>query len=222
MKKISAAATRRPPARLRLAKLLEEEILSGRIKPGTRLQQLVLAQRLKISQSAVREALQELEYRGLLRKVGRSWWVTRLEEDELVEYFQVRALLEPYAYRLAASHWSEEATRRLQSCIERMELAAQMSDYSIHWAADVEFHQTVWDAQPNRCLRQLLRMVCLPIFANGLLRHAQIPASSYRRSLRWHQLLLRMLRTGEGAATERAARRAVREFLHLNLKDFAA
>ena len=222
MNRRDAARTARQPVRVSLANLLQEEILSGRLPPGTRVHQLELSQRLGLSQSAVREALQELELRGLLRKVKRSWMVTRLGPEELVEFFQVRALLEPFAFRLAAHDWNEEATRELQACLERMKAASETSDYSIHWAADVDYHQIVWRVQPNRCLERLLRMVCLPIFANGLLRGRPVPSGSYRRSLRWHALLLRLLRARDGVAAERAARRAVREFLNLNLRDFAS
>lgn len=220
MRKTSRVPRLVGPIRVGLANLLQDEILSGRIAPGSRIQQLDLARRLKLSQSAVREALQELEHRGLLRKRGRSWEVTRLSDGELVDHFQVRALLEPFACRLAAFHWTEEATRRLEDCVSRMEEAARLADYAMHWAADVDYHLTIWEVQPNRCLEQLLKTVSLPVFANGLLRHAAIPPESYRRSLRWHLLLLRLLRVRDGIAAERAARRAVREFLALNLKDF--
>jgi Transcriptional regulators len=220
MHRLPKTLDRSAPIRIGAANLLQEAILSGQVKPGQEIPQLPLAKRLGLSQSSVREALQELEYRGVIRKRGRNWIVTELSEGELAGLYEVRALLEPYACRLAAMLWTDAGTAQLEECMRRMRNAAARRNYRDHWNADIEFHQTIWRVQPNRSLERQLNLVCMPIFAHGVLQHAAIPASSYQRSLRWHALILDLLRQRDAAGVEQAVRRIVRGFHRLNLKDF--
>jgi DNA-binding GntR family transcriptional regulator len=90
------------PVCLQAANMIEEAILCGHILPGEEVPQLTLSKRLGLSQPTIREALQELEHRGLVVKHGRIRTVTNFSEQDLGNIFQVRMLLEPFACRLSA------------------------------------------------------------------------------------------------------------------------
>ena len=220
MHRIKQELDRSAPIRIGAANLIQGAILEGQVLPGQEIPQLPLAKRLGLSQSSIREALQELEYRGMIQKSGRSWKVTQLSEDEMADLYQVRALLEPHACSLAAAHWNHDAGVKLEDCLKRMAKAARQRNYREHWSADIDFHQTIWRVQPNRFLERQLHMVCMPIFAHGLLHHTTIPESSYRRSIQWHSLIVELLRTRDAARVTRVVSRIVRRFHRLNLEDF--
>jgi len=221
MTRLKEKLDRSEPIRISAANLIQATILQGEVLPGEEIPQLPLAKRLGLSQSSVREALQELEYSGIIQKSDRSWKVTQLSTDEMADLYEIRALLEPHACSLAATHWNDAAAIELEDCLRRMVKAAQSSDYREHWSADIAFHHTIWRVQPNRALERQLQMVCMPIFAHGLLNHTTIHESSYRRSIQWHRLIWELLRTRDSVRVGRVVHRIVRRFHRLNLEDFA-
>ena len=90
--------------RRQLADRLFEAILEGELRPGERLAEVRLARQLGVGQSTLREALQELEYRGLLTKnENRGTFVTKLTTQKVNEIYAVRLELEPLAASLAAA-----------------------------------------------------------------------------------------------------------------------
>ncbi|MGL4648933.1 MAG: GntR family transcriptional regulator, partial [Caldilineaceae bacterium] len=100
-----ARAMKRESARRvdEVGRSLEEEILSGALRPGDRLLVIPLAQRFDVSQSTIREALLTLERHGLAQtRPRRGTFVTRLSEAEAVELCRMRALLEAYAVTVGA------------------------------------------------------------------------------------------------------------------------
>lgn len=208
--------------RFEVARLLESAILEGRIKPGTRLPELVLSKRLGVSQASIREALQQLESTGLVSKhPNRGSFVISLAPEDLVAIYQLRQELEPMACALAAERISREGLEALQTCILEMEEAAKKQDYRAHSNADLRFHRLIWEAQPNRYLEKLLRVICLPLFANDLVRRNPTAYLNYERSTRQHTLILRALGARDPSLAQKLVRRLIRRFLRQDLIDFS-
>ena len=129
---------------------LLEDIRSGTLSPGARLRETELAERLGISRTPVREAIRQLETDGLVIHLPRQGATIRsLDHAEVVELYEMRAVLEGTAARLAA---------RAASDIELAELAALNSELESApvGAAARElnrvFHRTLIDAARNRFL----------------------------------------------------------------------
>lgn len=82
---------------------LREMIVDGELAPGESLSEQVISSRLGASRTPVREAFQRLSREGLLRLVpGRGAFVTEISIPDIVELFQLREALEPFAAGLAA------------------------------------------------------------------------------------------------------------------------
>jgi DNA-binding GntR family transcriptional regulator len=94
--------------------LILEAIEQGDYRPGSRLVESELAERLGVSRTPVREALQRLETQGMLTRDGRSLIVASLDHGQLSELYTVRSELEGLAARLAARHATEEEVRVLR------------------------------------------------------------------------------------------------------------
>lgn len=210
------------PIRVAAANFLQNAILNGELRPGQEIPQQRLSQEMGFSQSSLREALQELETRGLIMKSGRSWTVTQLSLDDLADIYQLRAVLEPAACRLAAHHWSQELNDKLEDLIQQMHQAALDKDYFRHAQADMEFHRSIWSCQPNRLLEKYLNQVCMRLWAYDLVERCGCAYLDFDRSLRQHRTILSVLNARDGVRAEKVVRRLVERFHRQDIVDFNA
>lgn len=134
---------------------LREQILSGDLPPGAALRQAHLAMKMGVSRAPVREALKALDSVGLVVfRPRRGYHVARLDVGEIVEIFEIRAILEEYGGRLAAQMRTAADIQALE------ELYAQMDDYTDQtpaniatWAAlNEKFHTRLFQASGRRHL----------------------------------------------------------------------
>lgn len=134
---------------------LRAAILGGRLQPGARIVEADIARQMTTSRSPVREAVRKLEHEGLLEYVPRRGTiVVGLSHDEVADAYQLRAHLEAYGARLAATRASEAQLAHLLEMIERMRECASSHDLEGLVAADVEFHRSVCDASGSPRLLQ--------------------------------------------------------------------
>jgi DNA-binding GntR family transcriptional regulator len=134
---------------------LRAAILGGRLQPGARIVEADIARQMATSRSPVREAVRKLEHEGLVEYVPRRGTiVVGLSRDDVADAYQLRAHLEAYGARLAATRASEVQLTRLLEMIERMRDCASTNDLEGLVAADVEFHRLVCDASGSPRLLQ--------------------------------------------------------------------
>src|SRR5207253_6186016 len=101
--------------------LIREAIVDGRLEPGRRLKEEELARELGISRTPVREALLVLQSEGLVAaEPNRGATVRSHDAEDLDDLYQLRALLEGYAARRAATRIAEEALGELAASCERL------------------------------------------------------------------------------------------------------
>ena len=137
--------------------LILEAIDSGLYRPGDRLVESELAERLGVSRTPVREALQRLETQSLLARDGRSLIVASLDHNQMAELYVVRAELEGLAAKLAAKHATPEEKRVLQEMVD--EDRAILGDPGKLARANRRFHKQIHLASHNRYLVQQLDLV---------------------------------------------------------------
>ena len=130
---------------------LRSEIREGTLKPGTRLTETELAERLAISRTPVREAIRRLEAEGLVDHQPRTGAVVRsLDYPEIMELYEMRTVLEGTAARLAAraaSPMELEELRSINADMGRVTTsAAEMA------RLNRQFHLRLLDAARNRFL----------------------------------------------------------------------
>ncbi|MBB5516264.1 DNA-binding GntR family transcriptional regulator [Rubricella aquisinus] len=134
-----------------------QAIDNGEFNPGDRLVESELADRLGMSRTPIREALQRLETQSVLARDGRSLIVSSLDHDQLGELYVVRAELEGLAARLAAQHAAPEEIRVLYDMIDADKKL--MSDPKAMSRANKRFHRQIHLASHNRYLIQQLDSV---------------------------------------------------------------
>src|SRR5688500_18204979 len=100
---------------------LLEEIRAGLLRPGTRLTESELAERLAVSRTPVREAIRRLEADGLVTHEPRVGAMVRsLGYAEVMELYEMRNVLEGTAARMAARSASEVDVAELAALNEEM------------------------------------------------------------------------------------------------------
>ena len=129
----------------------------GTYRPGDRLVESELAERLGVSRTPVREALQRLETQSLLARDGRSLIVASLDHNQLSELYVVRSELEGLAAKLAALHATPEEIRVLREMVEADN--ALVDNPPALARANRRFHKQVHLASHNRYLVQQLDLV---------------------------------------------------------------
>lgn len=137
--------------------MILDAIDSGIYRPGDRLVESELAERLGVSRTPIREALQRLETQSLLVRDGRSLIVASLDHNQMAELYVVRGELEGLAARLAARNATEEEVRLLREMVEADN--ALLEHPAALARANRRFHKQIHLASHNRFLVQQLDLV---------------------------------------------------------------
>lgn len=140
----------------RLTAVIEEEILSLRLKPGDRLDEVRLAQRYGTSRTPVREALRQLSANGLIElRPHRGAVVAKLGIRELIDVLEVMAELEGACGRLAAKASFKSDLEAIEDALALCRNHASANDIQGYKAANETFHETIYRASRNSCLISL-------------------------------------------------------------------
>ena len=182
--------------------LILEAIDSHIYTPGDRLVESELAERLGVSRTPVREALQRLETQNLLTRDGRSLIVASLDHTQMAELYVVRGELEGLAAQLAARHATPEEVQVLRDMLEADKALA--GDPSALARANRRFHKQIHLASHNRFLVQQLDLVHRSM---ALLATTSISAEGRSAdTLKEHEEIVTAIEAGDGPAAGQALR----------------
>jgi DNA-binding GntR family transcriptional regulator len=131
-------------------------ILSGELLPGAVLNQAVLARRIGISTTPLREALRRLAQQGFVElDAHRDARVTTLDAEEARDLLEVRLSLDPLAAALAAERRTEDDLAELRAALEGLE-SLPTDPSAAQLAAHRRFHSAVYRASHNARLVEML------------------------------------------------------------------
>lgn len=145
------------PLRDVVFKTLRQAILKGELKPGERLMEIALAEKLGVSRTPIREAIRKLELEGLVIMIPRRGaQVANITESDLNDVLEVRIGLENMAIDKACSLMSEKDLEELCQAGKHFEKIMEEGDLTKLAEADVEFHEIIYRSSSNKRLMQLL------------------------------------------------------------------
>lgn len=140
--------------------VIEEEILTGRLSPGDRIDERTLAARFGVSRTPVREALQRLAAsRVILLQSRQRATVAQLTIPDLLDAFIVIAELEALAAALAARRFQPEDREELEAAHAACAAAARAEDQAAFNEANNRFHAKIILSSQNRTLQAEIRQV---------------------------------------------------------------
>ncbi|HEU0201322.1 MAG TPA: GntR family transcriptional regulator [Burkholderiaceae bacterium] len=187
---------------------LQDEIESGKLGPGSTLDERALAERFGVSRTPVREALQQLAARGLVRVAPRHGvHVARLSIGKVRAILEYIAELEAICAKLAARRVDEELRRALDAAIAKCEAAAANGATGEYAVANTVFHEAIYAGSRNEYLAEQIRA------ARRLIQRYRVrdfqTKSQITRSLEDHRRIAHAIQAGDEAEAERAM------FLHV-------
>ncbi len=136
---------------------LRQAILRGELKPGERLMEIHLAQKLGVSRTPVREAIRKLELEGLVLMIPRKGAVVaEITVSDLEDVLEVRMALEELAVKKACGQITPKQLEEVKRCSEEFKKALLGGDVSACAQADEEFHDAIYECTGNKRLIQIL------------------------------------------------------------------
>ena len=188
---------------------LIEDILGGRIAPGSRIVETRIAQQFGVSQGPVREALRDLELFGfVVSSPFRGTQVRKISTDDLLEIYPIRAALEAVAARSAALRIDAATLEHLEEALDTMREASARDDATAQANADAAFHYLIIQAAGNRMLEHVWQTMRLSI--TTCVTHAVTHRSLHEITER-HVPLLEALRSRDPARAEAEIRKHIEE-----------
>ncbi len=180
--------------------LIREAILDGRLPPGHRLKEEELARELGISRTPVREALLVLQTEGLIDAApNRGAAVRSHDGDDLEDLYQLRALLEGYAARRAATNITDAALLGLWASCERFEALID-GDVQELVKENLLFHNVILDAANSRRVAELVRKVIeLPLVYRSYIWYS---VEQRKISAHYHRQITKALEARDGERAE--------------------
>ncbi|MBK1787484.1 GntR family transcriptional regulator [Prauserella cavernicola] len=139
---------------------LREEILAGRLVPGTVLLETAVSARLGAGRAPVREAILRLEAEGLLSRGPQGVQVRVRSTDEIFDIYQARIALEAEAAATAARRASELDLTRLRHVQQQSRDAADPAQAR---ALHARWHSVLAAASHNATVTELLERLAFQL-----------------------------------------------------------
>jgi DNA-binding GntR family transcriptional regulator len=189
----------------RLAERISARISAGEYSPGSHLRQEALAKEFSVSRTPIREALRQLEVKGVIQHVpNQGAIVLAPNARDIREAYQVRAELEGLAVSLAVERITDEQIERMRKAqkkfadtVEKLTIQARRSNARSrlrsvpNWVeSNDEFHGVVIEASGNRRLRQMIRDLHLGFTRNVMLLALMMDGRRMRENVLQHEAIL--------------------------------
>jgi len=183
---------------------LRKAILTGELKPGERLMEIHLADKLGVSRTPIREAIRKLELEGLVTNLPRRGaMVAEISKEGLKDVLEVRRALDTFCAELACKRISEEEKTSLKEACKRFEEAVTTNDKTVIAKADVEFHDIIIGATGNERLVAMVNNLAEQIYRY---RFEYIKdESQHERRIMEHRVLMDAILKGDIEGAKKAA-----------------
>jgi DNA-binding GntR family transcriptional regulator len=183
--------------------MLRDDIQSGELKPGDRVMEGEIAERLEVSRTPVRDALRRLESDGMVviePRVGLR--IASLSRQSILELYVMRELLEGTAARLCAQHATEFELAELEELVRREK--GLQGDYDALVRHNHRFHQAIYHGAHNNFLQKSLNAVNDSMWLLG--RSLMYSPERAEQAMVQHREILEAILIRDGAAAETIAR----------------
>lgn len=202
------------PLREQVYDQLKRRLLTGRIKPGTRMMEIDLAADLGVSRTPVREAIRELGKEGLVSiEPRRGAYASEISVKDMIDTLTVRENLDALAAYLASSRITKAEEKKLLELTDKYAEAIESGDMDTMIRADEAFHKRVAKLSGNKTLYQVVRTVQTQVLRFRYLYYEDL--ANYKNMPTEHREIIEALVSGDSEHAREVA------FTHVRrLKDF--
>ena len=188
-----------------LRDLIEDEIVTGRLLPGERLDEVTLSNRYGVSRTPVRQALHQLSALGLVDvRPRRGATVSAPDIPTVMQMFEVMAELEAMCGRLAARRLSPAEEAAIAEALNGCRSAALKGDSDAYYYENEAFHQAIYSASGNNFLVDQVKILQRRM---APFRRIQLRVRDrLTTSLREHEAIVEAIFFGDGEKASRLLR----------------
>ena len=198
------------PLASKVVRQLQHLILGGEFPPGSTLPEVPLAKRFEVSRGTMREALRDLQELGLIElHMNRGAVVAELSPQRAWEIFSLRAVLEPFAARLAltAGRMRNADRETIRVAFRRIEESVLSGDQYALIEADMEFHWSICALCRHEILLNHLRS--LQVQMRQFMFYTKILDSDLESEVNSHRPVLAAVLSGDADRAEAALHRHI-------------
>jgi DNA-binding GntR family transcriptional regulator len=182
------------------ADIIRQAIVQGRLKPGQQLKAGEIAAELGISRTPVREALLVLHAEGLVAAPpNRTATVRTSNAKDIDDLYQLRAVLEGHAARLAAPRIQKQDVAALRESCERLTQLRSGEDVRELIQENATFHDAIVALADSDRLRAAIALVELPYLYRS---YFWFSAEQKRISEHYHREITKALEIGDAERAE--------------------
>jgi len=139
-----------------IAQQLADQILTGELAPGERIEEKRVTEQFGVSRTPVRDALRQLAATGLVAiKPHRGVTVVDLEVEQLSDMFEAQAEVEALCAKLSARRMSNIERKKLQIVANSSEPALATTDHELYSSTNETFHKMIYAGAHNATLEQM-------------------------------------------------------------------
>lgn len=218
----------------KIIKQIKQLIASGQLKPGERLPaERILAEKLGVGRSYVRQAINKLEFYGLLKTSPQSGTyvsgynirileglltdVINLNFDDFAALIEVRYYLELTIAKLAAGRRTNEDILEIQKALDQYEKRVQNGSSAVE--EDMFFHLKIAHASGNAVYESIL-LILLPDLIRQITEKQICGKGRANRALEEHKKLVKAIESGSPEEAEKAMAEHLEEIMQVSQKEF--
>jgi len=191
-------------------KAILAEIAEGKLRPGERIIQEQIAQELGVSRQPVQQALVLLKNQGVLRDApGRGLLVAPLDPQFVRQMYEMRSVIEGLAFRKAAEHFTDTAKTHGEQLLAAGRQAVLKGSVAEMIAADMAFHTFIYELAGNPLIGPVMETQW--VNAQRVMGSVLLSADKPRDIWDEHELMFKLVSSGDGAHAEQAARKHLEE-----------
>jgi GntR family transcriptional repressor for pyruvate dehydrogenase complex len=211
----------------KISRQIRELITSGQLKPGDRLPpERKLAEKLGVGRTHVREALQKLEFYGILKTLPQSGTVVagmgitaleglimdvlQLENSDFASLVETRVLLETHAATLAAKRRTDDDIISIQKALEAYEQKVMKEEQAVE--EDLLFHLKIAEASKNSVLKSLM-LIITPDIVNSFIKLDVCKDGRFHKALDEHKIILEHITSQQPEKAAEAMRTHLKDVL---------
>jgi len=219
MTKERAASPRQQSVKALLG--LRDLILKGEIEPGERLSEVALSERLDVSRTPLRSALQKLEQEGLVTLIPSGGYAVRsFTRQDIIDAIELRGVLEGTVARLAAERGAAPARlKAIREVVEQIDAVLgggpEALDIGRYESLNGRFHALLSELAGSEVMRrELERITSLPFASPNAFVNTDVDVPAFYRSLvvaqAQHRAIVTAIELREGGRAEALAREHAR------------
>ena len=202
---------------------LRRAILRGELKPGERLMEIQLANKLGVSRTPIREAIRKLELEGLVKIIpNKGAYVTGITPKDVQDIYMIRSILEGMCARWATEHITPEQIEQLEEIVLLSEFHLKKDKDKVVQVSDLDgkFHHVLYEAYNSRIMEHTLSDFHKYV---KMARMLSVGAKNRaEKSIEEHKAILEAIKKGDADEAERLANlhiMHVMENLHIEIED---